>query len=117
MWSSLRCARPRWHRALPRCWKWCARARLTCIRIRRSGRSSCASTAKTARRRLRFSDGGVMGMAMTKPLVGDELVGEMAADDETPQERPEELRLIEALLFAAGEPLDEKTLRTRLPEG
>jgi segregation and condensation protein B len=56
-------------------------------------------------------------MAMTKPLVGDELVGEMAADDETPQERPEELRLIEALLFAAGEPLDEKTLRTRLPEG
>jgi len=56
-------------------------------------------------------------MAMTKPLVGDELVEEMAADDETPQERPEELRLIEALLFAAGEPLDEKTLRARLPEG
>jgi segregation and condensation protein B len=27
------------------------------------------------------------------------------------------LRLIEALLFAAGEPLDEKTLRSRLPEG
>jgi len=56
-------------------------------------------------------------MAMTKPLVGDELVEEMAADEETPQERPEELRLIEALLFAAGEPLDEKTLRARLPEG
>jgi segregation and condensation protein B len=37
--------------------------------------------------------------------------------DETPVERPEELRLIEALLFAAGEPLDEKTLRSRLPEG
>src|SRR5919206_266668 len=34
-----------------------------------------------------------------------------------PAERPEELRLIEALLFAAGEPLDEKTLRARLPEG
>ena len=27
------------------------------------------------------------------------------------------MRLIEALLFAAGEPLDEKTLRARLPEG
>ena len=32
-------------------------------------------------------------------------------------QRPEELRLIEALLFAAGEPLDEKTLAQRLPEG
>src|SRR5438477_6115039 len=31
--------------------------------------------------------------------------------------RPEELRLIEALLFAAAEPLDDKTLAARLPEG
>jgi segregation and condensation protein B len=31
------------------------------------------------------------------------------------QERPEEMRLIEALLFAAGEPLDEKALAKRLP--
>src|SRR6187401_2091896 len=30
--------------------------------------------------------------------------------------RPEELRLLEALLFAAGEPLDEKTLAARLPQ-
>ena len=37
--------------------------------------------------------------------------------NEAPVDRPEELRLIEALLFAAGEPLDEKTLRARLPEG
>ncbi|MCC7348304.1 MAG: SMC-Scp complex subunit ScpB [Variibacter sp.] len=35
--------------------------------------------------------------------------------EETPAERPEELRLLEALLFAAGEPLDEKTLASRLP--
>ena len=57
-------------------------------------------------------------MAMTKPhVVGDDLVEEMIVDDEAPQDRPEELRLIEALLFAAGEPLDEKTLRQRLPEG
>ena len=43
----------------------------------------------------------------------------MAVDDqsEMPAERPEELRLIEALLFAAGEPLDDKTLRARLPDG
>ena len=31
--------------------------------------------------------------------------------------RPEELRLVEALLFASAEPLDEKTLATRLPQG
>ena len=34
-----------------------------------------------------------------------------------PAVRPEELRLLEALLFAAGEPLDEATLGKRLPEG
>ncbi|MBI2716333.1 MAG: SMC-Scp complex subunit ScpB [Rhizobiales bacterium] len=34
-----------------------------------------------------------------------------------PAVRPEELRLLEALLFAAGEPLDEATLGRRLPEG
>jgi segregation and condensation protein B len=31
--------------------------------------------------------------------------------------RPEELRLLEALLFASAEPLDEKTLKARLPQG
>jgi segregation and condensation protein B len=31
--------------------------------------------------------------------------------------RPEELRLLEALLFAAGEPLDETTLGRQLPNG
>jgi len=31
--------------------------------------------------------------------------------------RPEELRLLEALLFASSEPLDEKTLASRLPAG
>ncbi len=57
-------------------------------------------------------------MAMAKPhVVGDEVVDEMPADEPMAQDRPEELRLIEALLFAAGEPLDEKTLRERLPEG
>ena len=34
-----------------------------------------------------------------------------------PAARPEELRLLEALLFAAGVPLDEATLGKRLPEG
>src|ERR1700688_285145 len=41
-----------------------------------------------------------------------------AADESRPppEQRPEELRLLEALLFAASEPLDEKVLAERLPE-
>jgi segregation and condensation protein B len=35
--------------------------------------------------------------------------------DVTVEARPEDLRLLEALLFAAGAPLDEKTLTARLP--
>src|SRR6202451_726499 len=36
---------------------------------------------------------------------------------EDPQARPEELRLLEALLFASAEPLDQATLAKRMPEG
>jgi segregation and condensation protein B len=35
----------------------------------------------------------------------------------TMQARPENVRILEALLFASKEPLDEKTLSARLPEG
>ena len=35
----------------------------------------------------------------------------------TMQARPENVRILEALLFASKEPLDEKTLAARLPEG
>jgi len=34
-----------------------------------------------------------------------------------PESRPEELRLLEALLFASAEPLDTATLAKRMPEG
>src|SRR5947199_8665568 len=34
-----------------------------------------------------------------------------------PQARPEELRLLEALLFASSEPLDLATLAKRMPDG
>jgi segregation and condensation protein B len=37
--------------------------------------------------------------------------------DPDKDERPEEVRLLEALLFASKEPLDEKTLNARLPAG
>ena len=33
------------------------------------------------------------------------------------QARPEELRLLEALLFASAEPLDQATLAKRMPDG
>lgn len=61
----------------------------------------------------------MMGLARPRQVVTeDEAVTENEAVGEDEQAaRPEELRLIEALLFAAGEPLDEKTLRDRLPEG
>jgi segregation and condensation protein B len=39
----------------------------------------------------------------------------MAEQPAEPQARPEALRLLEALLFAAGEPLDEATLAKQLP--
>ena len=43
---------------------------------------------------------------------------EVLADDEADMTaRPDELRLVEALLFASAEPLDDKTLSARLPEG
>ncbi len=43
----------------------------------------------------------------------------IAGDEMEPmsETRPEELRLLEALLFASAEPLDEKTLAARLPAG
>src|SRR5262249_36534739 len=37
--------------------------------------------------------------------------------EEVPQVRAEELRLLEAMLFASAEPLDEKSLAERLPQG
>lgn len=36
---------------------------------------------------------------------------------EQPQARPEELRLLEALLFASSEPLDQAALQKRMPDG
>jgi segregation and condensation protein B len=49
----------------------------------------------------------VANVANMRVIVGDK-------DDE---ERAEELRILEALLFAADEPLDEKALAARLPAG
>jgi segregation and condensation protein B len=40
-----------------------------------------------------------------------------AAPEAQADMRPEELRLLEAMLFASAEPLDEKSLAARLPQG
>ena len=51
-------------------------------------------------------------------MVGNLAEVRVISDAESgPQSRPEELRLLEALLFAAGEPLDEQVLAARLPAG
>jgi segregation and condensation protein B len=46
-----------------------------------------------------------------------EIVHNESPAPEPSGDRPEELRLLEALLFAAGEPLDETTLGKQLPDG
>ncbi|MGO3932967.1 SMC-Scp complex subunit ScpB [Rhodopseudomonas pseudopalustris] len=40
-----------------------------------------------------------------------------AGTEQQPQTRPEELRLLEALLFASTEPLDQSALAKRMPDG
>ena len=49
----------------------------------------------------------------------EEVAAEEAVTDgqQLPQGRPDEMRILEALLFASKEPIDEKTLAQRLPAG
>jgi segregation and condensation protein B len=56
----------------------------------------------------------IMGLAKMQVITPDVDPDDDAGDV---QERPEELRLLEAMLFAASEPLSEKDLAARLPQG
>src|SRR3974390_1575852 len=56
-----------------------------------------------------------MGFAELRVEVDEERSGD--EPEATTETRPEELRLLEALLFAASEPLDEKSLAKHLPRG
>lgn len=58
-------------------------------------------------------------LAERRIIPHDELMARSEEKSEAAQAevRPEHLRLLEALLFAAAVPLDEKTLGARLPEG
>jgi len=55
----------------------------------------------------------IMGLAKMQVITPDVDPEDDAGDV---QERPEELRLLEAMLFAASEPLSEKDLAARLPQ-
>ena len=55
-------------------------------------------------------------LKVVMPVETTESVAE-TRDNTQPQERPEELRLLEAMLFASAEPIDEKSLAARLPQG
>jgi len=58
-------------------------------------------------------------MPVNLPVGADvtDVAPEAQENVQQPQERPEELRLLEAMLFASAEPLDEKSLAARLPQG
>ncbi|WP_047307833.1 SMC-Scp complex subunit ScpB [Rhodopseudomonas palustris] len=61
-----------------------------------------------------------MASLAEKRIVEFEQPVEHLSDDsaeQQPQTRPEELRLLEALLFASPEPLDQAALAKRMPEG
>jgi segregation and condensation protein B len=59
-----------------------------------------------------------MGLAKMRVIRPDADPEDDAGDvQERVEERPEELRLLEAMLFAASEPLSEKDLAARLPQG
>jgi segregation and condensation protein B len=52
----------------------------------------------------------------TENEAGIEVELETENEESSPGARPEELRLLEAMLFASKEPLDEKVLAERMPE-
>src|ERR1700690_3375283 len=51
------------------------------------------------------------------PSLAEKRVADAEEQADNPQTRPEELRLLEALLFASAAPLDEATLAKQLPQG
>jgi len=57
-----------------------------------------------------------MASLAQKRMIENEIENEEESQLEQ-KARPEELRLLEAMLFASKEPLDEKTLASRMPEG
>src|SRR4051812_28704096 len=75
--------------------------------------------AGSARKKVVMPEEEIVTEAETEAVAESEAVAEDGAADDSEQDahtRPEELRLLEALLFAAGEPVDEKSLAERMPQ-
>lgn len=56
-------------------------------------------------------------MASLAEKIIDDAEDPIVQTDDQPEARPEELRLLEALLFASSEPLDQAALAKRMPDG
>ncbi|MDB5615992.1 SMC-Scp complex subunit ScpB [Tardiphaga sp.] len=56
-------------------------------------------------------------MASLAEKIIDDAEDQIVQPDNQPEARPEELRLLEALLFASSEPLDQAALAKRMPDG
>jgi segregation and condensation protein B len=56
-------------------------------------------------------------MASLAEKIIDDAEDPIVQSDDQPEARPEELRLLEALLFASSEPLDQAALAKRMPDG
>src|SRR6516225_1140863 len=121
MWSSPRSRGLFLHRALPRRLSWCAKASWRCSSTPRSHRFTYASVprARTKRGASERNEGDEEGQMPKLKIVtsSDEPELQFRSEALEPERRPEELRLLEAMLFASAEPLDEKSLAARLPLG
>ncbi len=75
------------------------------------------SQRETSHREVDEGGQTVGNVAEMRVIIGDVEIDESEVVAREPQPRPDELRILEALLFAAEEPLDEKALAARLPGG
>src|SRR5581483_6309899 len=118
MSSSRRLPRRSLHRPLPPRSNSCAKGLQRFTRKSHSLRSICASASGRMEVSQRMTPKKTPEETPPMPSAAKKL--EIVANNEPPADAParaEELRLLEALLFAAGEPLDEATLARQLPNG
>src|SRR5829696_7208231 len=105
-WSSLTCALRSWLRRFRQRWRWLAR--------------HASSFGRTSLSRLYGCDGGAILRPLPTAEPMDKRMNVVALrPPETAQEpdHAEAVRVAEALLFAAAEPLGAEELAGRLPEG
>src|SRR5262249_35785913 len=104
----------------------CARVWPSSTSINRSRRSTCASGRRRRRsgramRRppgtVRISEGEATMGLVKMPVVTPDTEPEEQGRPNDRHARPEEVRRLEAMLCAASEPLSEKELAERLPQG